>query len=274
MKKRILLSCLVALFAVLILESAESWDKKPFQQWSDKDVDHVLHNSPWSKQVTVSLGMQSSSGDMGGGRGRRSGGGGGGGGEMGGGGAGGGTGMSGGGGGGGDMAGGGGGGMGRSGGGGGMDTMDSGARSQAINAVIRWQSALPVKQATAKVKYGNEADSMPEVKQLLAREEPNYIIGLTGLPPMGLRGGGDPARMQKALESATTLAVKGKEPLHPSAIQAQPENKLMSVYFVFPKTTPIVLEDKEVEFSTKVGTLEFKKKFKLQDMVYAGKLEL
>ena len=38
--------------------------------------------------------------------------------------------------------------------------------------------------------------------------------------------------------------------------------------------TLVVLEDKDVEFISKVGPMEFKKKFKLADMVMDGKLTL
>ena len=48
----------------------------------------------------------------------------------------------------------------------------------------------------------------------------------------------------------------------------------MMLFFVFPKTDPITLDDKEVEFSTQIGPMQFKRKFKLQEMVFDGKLEL
>jgi hypothetical protein len=35
-----------------------------------------------------------------------------------------------------------------------------------------------------------------------------------------------------------------------------------------------VIEDKEVEFSTRVGPFEFRRKFKLKEMTADGKLEL
>jgi hypothetical protein len=44
--------------------------------------------------------------------------------------------------------------------------------------------------------------------------------------------------------------------------------------FIFPRTDPITLDDKEVELDLKLGTMEAKRKFNLKDMVYNGKLEL
>ena len=44
--------------------------------------------------------------------------------------------------------------------------------------------------------------------------------------------------------------------------------------FRFPKTDPISLDDKEVEFTTKIGTMTIRRKFKLSDMKVRGQLEL
>ena len=51
-------------------------------------------------------------------------------------------------------------------------------------------------------------------------------------------------------------------------------DQLVRVEFLFPKTSAIVLDDKEVEFSTKLGDVELTKKFKLADMMVRGQLAL
>ena len=48
----------------------------------------------------------------------------------------------------------------------------------------------------------------------------------------------------------------------------------MDALFAFPKTNPVVLDDKDVEFSTKVEKLTVKYHFKPKDMVYHGKFEM
>jgi hypothetical protein len=260
MRKAIFL-CGLALFGLAFaLAASDPWDKKPFQQWSEKDVERILKNSPWAKQVTLILGMPSPGGGGGAGGGRRGRG----------------TGGS-------TV----GGGMetgGETAGGGGMaagGSADRGAGSgsptgaappPSITTVIRWQSALPIKQALAKAKYGAEVDSIPQVKELLTREETHYVIALLDLP-RGLSRL-DPAKVQQALKDITLLAIKGKEALRPEMIQLLPGEKSAAIFFAFPRAKAITLADKEVEFSTHIGTLDFKKKFKLQDMVFDGKLEL
>jgi len=47
-----------------------------------------------------------------------------------------------------------------------------------------------------------------------------------------------------------------------------------TMMYSFSKEHAIELDDKEVEFTTKRGPMEIKKKFRLKDMVYHGKLAL
>ena len=48
----------------------------------------------------------------------------------------------------------------------------------------------------------------------------------------------------------------------------------LSHIFVFPRTTPIELRHKSIEFVTKLGGIRIRKKFSLKKMVFEGKLEL
>src|SRR5260370_32345310 len=57
----------ILLFAVSMW-AADFWLSKPYTEWSDKDVDKMLHNSPWAKPVGISMGSSMPSG---GGRGQR-----------------------------------------------------------------------------------------------------------------------------------------------------------------------------------------------------------
>ena len=62
-------------------------------------------------------------------------------------------------------------------------------------------------------------------------------------------------------------------PLARVGIQPGPAGTL-TVVFGFPRTDPITLDDKDVEFVTTLGTPEVKQKFKLKDLVVNGELEL
>lgn len=161
-----------------------------------------------------------------------------------------------------------------------------GAAAPQTMVLVRWQSAMPVKQALVRGKFGSEAATAAEAKSVLANEEAYYVIAVEKLPKMGMgrpgaegkgaegKGPEGPERMRQMMARSTSLLRKGKEPIKPDDIKMAMAEKTMTVYFIFPRTEAITLEDKEVEFNTKLGPLEIKRKFKLQDMVFAGKLAL
>jgi hypothetical protein len=239
-----ILLCAVPAFA------EDFWKAKPFMEWTEKEIKRMLTNSPWAKEVAASMPGGGGGGGMGGrGGGRKGGGGGIPGADVGGGGGGGGEGM-----GGGNV------------GGGGPSS------PPAILAKVRWQTALPVKQALVRMKFGEEAGTSTQAKQVLEAADPVYLIVLEGLPARMAQMG--EARLKDSLQKSTLLKHGEKSPIAPAQIQVGLVEKTLLIYFAFPKTDAIALEDKDVEFVSKVGPMEFKKKFKLADMVVGGKLTL
>jgi hypothetical protein len=241
--------------AAVSLLAADFWQTKKFTDWSDKEVQKILRDSPWARPVEVRLGGGGGAmmGGGGGGRGGRRGGGGGaalpsaesGGGGL-------------------DE-----GGMGGRGGGGGMGSIEA-PPTQTV--IVRWHTALPVKQAVVRARYGNEVGSSPEAAQILNRQETQYVVGIIGLPMAMAKT--NPAR----LKSNALLRLKGRAPIAADDVKAAPDQRGANLYLFFPKTQPgshvIALEDNEVEVSLKLGNTEIKRKFKLKDMVFDGKLEI
>jgi hypothetical protein len=229
------------------LWAADFWQSKPYTEWSDKEVQKILSNSPWSKEVVVSLGAAGS----GSGKGSRKGGGGGGGGD---------TGFDG------PAMGSGGNGA----GGRGVQEVGGGTPSSGTSGmtlVVSWRTALPLRQAIAKQKHPDDAATSPEAKKLIEEPQKWYIIVVSGLPARMGRGG---AEMKEMLLKNTSLNIKGKEPIVPEDLQSSGT----SAIFLFPKTVAIDMDDKEVEFSTKLGQQIVKTRFKLKEMVFNGKLDL
>jgi hypothetical protein len=223
-----------ALFVLAFSVTAADFWAKPSTEWSDKELQKMMTNSPWAR--SYSLGQPGGGTPDPGAPGPIS--------E--------------------------GGGRGRGGGGGGAGVPPGGAvgGGSAATIVARWQTALPVKQAFARLKYGAEAATSADAKKLLEREETTYSIVLSG--PFGpLLRAGSPETMKKALMEASALSAKGKDVM-PTDVQLGAKDML----FTFPRTTAFTLDDKEVDFSTKLGELALKYKFKLKDMVYNGKLEM
>ena len=66
----------------------------------------------------------------------------------------------------------------------------------------------------------------------------------------------------------------GKRENRVTNIATNQRGRNIDILLRFAKTEPIRVEDNEVEVDAKLGKFEVKKKFKLKDMVFNGKLEL
>ena len=155
--------------------------------------------------------------------------------------------------------------------GGGRGGRAGGMGKPQMTAVVRWFSALPVKQASVKLRYGIEAATAADGLSYINREEPNYVVSVTGLPG---RMAGFMQRTPDRIKENTSLHRKGKEPILPADLQITTQMEETDLYFVFPKTDPITLDDKDVEFLMKTERMEIKRKFKLKKMVFDGELSL
>jgi hypothetical protein len=225
------------------LAAADFW-QKPYTEWSDKDTAKMMTDSPWAKSVSVSM---SGPGGAGGAP---------------------------------PMPPGGGGGFGGPGGpggpqGGGGSEFGPGAQGSApptFDVVARWQSALPIRQAFVRLKFGAEADKSAEAGKILEQQDKPYEIVLSG--PMGMFLGGKPGDAAKALSEVSFLSSRRTGEIKAVQIEVGKPGKTMDVVFAFPRSMPFTVEDKEVELVTKLGTSTLKYKFKLKDMVLNGKLEM
>jgi hypothetical protein len=143
---------------------------------------------------------------------------------------------------------------------------------------IQWQSALPVRLAAAK-----NAGESPNTASMKAGDD--YVVAVIGLP-LEYFGGraasidsdnttddAQAQRVQDDLKSATSLLRSGHDPLTPVKIELD-QGRDGRILFHFPKTNPITLKDKTVEFRIKMNGAEVQKKFTLKDMEYRGQLQL
>jgi hypothetical protein len=230
----------------ICLWAADFWASKPFTDWNEKDVQRMETNSPWAKQVSISLGGGGGGGGTG--KGGRS--------------KGGGSGMTG------EME-------PMSGGGskGGQEqAMGGGSGSGAsLTLTVSFRTALPVREAIVKEKFGKEAGTSPDAKTIVENEQKYYGVMVSGLPGRTIRNG---ERLKEMLLKNTSLTVKGKDPIAPADVQSGGNDQKAQLLFLFPKSAPFDLDDKDVEFSTQLGPLTVKQKFHLKDMVFNGKLEL
>jgi hypothetical protein len=225
------------------LAAADFW-QKPYTEWSDKDTAKMMTDSPWAKSVSVSMAGPGGAGGAP------------------------------------PMPPGGGGGFGGPGGpggpqGGGGSEFGPGAQGSApptFDVVARWQSALPIRQASVRLKFGAEANKSAEAGKILEQQDKPYEIVLSG--PMGMFLGGKPGDAAKALSEVSFLSSRRTGEIKAVQIEVGKPGKTMDVVFAFPRSMPFTVEDKEIDLVTKLGTSTLKYKFKLKDMVLNGKLEM
>ncbi len=142
-------------------------------------------------------------------------------------------------------------------------TTDPGGTSvghQQYKAVVRWDTALPIRLAS----HSNSTDDPAA----------NYIISVTGdLPMLGSHKDEDDAQREQRVEMLReyTRLERKHDPIYLDRMKFPSASETL---FYFPRLEPIYPDDKQITFVTKLGPLDVKAKFALRDMMYEGKLAL
>lgn len=139
---------------------------------------------------------------------------------------------------------------------------EPGDRSATASVVtVRWESALPVREAQLKLQ-----------QESVGADEPYYAITISGLPSRIANR--DPQELRSRLLSDSYLKLKGKKKIALADVKLLTRDDNAVLLLLFPKSQEITAGDKEVEFSTRVARMEIKQKFPLEDMTFDGKLQL
>ncbi len=227
-------SIAIVWLAACAVLAADFWDEKEFTDWSDRDVQRMMTNSPWAKRITVVFprAPQTALNDRtpvaggiggvgGGGRGGR-----------------------------------------------GFGGADGFGPTRQSRLIVQWRSALPMRQAIVRGRIGEEGALDPPGRQLLAQRPSGYFIVVAGLPrPFA---GLDRA----ALTAGARLERPGKRPILPIEAAAEPEGNGAVILYLFPRGDAITLADEEVEFVTELAEATIERTFELEEMVFNGRLEL
>jgi hypothetical protein len=118
-----------------------------------------------------------------------------------------------------------------------------------MKAVIRWESAVPVREALGKpIPEGAEGHLVLSVT----------MTGTLSAPETG----------EEQLR-ATSLQAKGRVPVNPELLLH--DAKTGTIYFLFPERGTALASDKEWVFETALGGLALKTRFIAHEMKYLGK---
>ena len=163
---------------------------------------------------------------------------------------------------------------------GGVGRNTGGGELPTLPVIVRWDSALPVRQALQKSKAGTAG---------LPGEPKNYMITVEGLIPSGRysaagqletksssdglsESAANPEPMLESLMAHSRLLVRGRAPI--ACVNAAIDPHTGAMHLSFPRSGEIKRSDKEVLFITRFGSFTVEKRFRLRDMTYEGKLEL
>ncbi len=145
---------------------------------------------------------------------------------------------------------------------------NTGAPEPQSKLTIIWASAIPVRLAVLKLRSAGNTPTDDQIVNAM-RPRPNYVIAVVGLPAP--EGGSDP----KALAKDAFLTVRGKSSLVANDSSYRRIGNSDVYFFHFSKASlPITAGDQQVEFKMTMGNMEIKRKFDLKDMQYQGQLAL
>lgn len=143
-------------------------------------------------------------------------------------------------------------------------TNNTGAPAPPSLLTVIWASATPVRLAVLKLRSGANQPTPDQVAHASA-ERAHYVIAVVGLPAP--EDGLDP----KALAARAFLNLKGKAPLQAVDSDYRRIGNSDVYFFRFVKAAvPISAADREIEFKMAWGQIEVKKKFDLGEMQYKG----
>lgn len=224
---------LLTLSVTAAIWAADFWTK-PAADWTDKEIDQMISDSPWADRMAVETGQRGNIGNA-------------------------------------------------------DDAKGAMQGNLTTPIVVVWRTAAPIRQALAR-RGQPASEAEPTASVLL----------VSGFPGLFRADAADNAK----LVADTTIKVKGKPDIHPTEIQmpagaapAAPKGGgapgggkggfggpgggkgfggggNFDLIMVFPKDAGLTVDDKEFEFVTKVGKMSIRKKYKLKDMMFNGKLEM
>ena len=143
-----------------------------------------------------------------------------------------------------------------------------------LRLTVSWRSALPVKQALVRTQSRNNETISSDQEQFLDQTELSYVVFVSGFPLRFNRLLQDRSTLVELL-GQTSLQFDDRDPIMVEDARAFVENEeTVSIEYLFSREHAITLDDQNVEFVTQVGPIEVKKKFKLEDMVFADELSL
>ena len=174
---------------------------------------------------------------------------------------------------------------------GGVSRNVGGGLVPSLAVLVRWDSSLPVRQALLRQKELGSGQASKAGAEASLAAPASYVITVEGLLPArqyapnttlkpksdsdsqdGTRPALTTEQVLEGIMQNTALLVRGAPTLHPENVKIDGPSGIIQVFF--PRSVEITKSNKEVLFTTRFGSLNVEKRFRLNDMMYRGRLEL
>ena len=111
-------------------------------------------------------------------------------------------------------------------------------RSRSLELLVRWHSALPVRQAFTCLQVAAEQMSPEQAEQLIQQTSNQYVVTVSGIP-MAAMGGMAPAK----LKASSYLKIGRVQRIMVQDVRMS-QGRVRDFFFVFPRAIPIELRHK------------------------------
>lgn len=138
--------------------------------------------------------------------------------------------------------------------------------------IVRWSSALPVRQATALYRQRDEKLDAGKLPELVGPAVTEYVVEIFGAPAMLAHRGME--SVEAVAKTGTVLRSKSGRTWKPSRVKVTMSGDTLGILIYFPRTQAITAADKELEFISDLQIIRLEERFKLSAMQYGGQLEL
>jgi hypothetical protein len=135
-------------------------------------------------------------------------------------------------------------------------------RAEGPSLKLRWESALPIREAELKARETNAP----------TLDADHYAIAVYGASNRMTHG--DSKNLAKELKKRAAIEREGKKDLKPSSVEVLQQEDGPVIVYLFPQSKEITRQDKRLEFDGQIGRLKFEQSFYVDEMTYQGKLEL
>jgi len=137
--------------------------------------------------------------------------------------------------------------------------------------ILRWSSALPVRQARALYLFRAQQSPVRTLNELLEEQPEHAIFEIHGLPAqMAHKGAGT---LELAASQGVRLRASRGRTLRPVKTRADLAGLTLDLYVHFDRAAVESLGS-EIEVEADLQIVKFRERFRLSSMVYEGRLEI